>query len=107
MKNIKSINDFLNESIEDIQDIKNIKIEIIKEDIGKYSVNYQITIDGNDIEIEGNLNSYNSGRAEEYKFEVDTFIHEEDEEYYNNNWEDIEDQILTYFWENKRIIDRK
>ena len=118
MKNIKSINDFLNENIDDENIVnvnidqndsvdQNIKIEITKEDIGEYSVNYQITVDGNEIEIEGDLIGYFSGRAKEYKFDVGTFINKEDEEYYDNNWENIEDEILAYFWENKRTIDRR
>jgi hypothetical protein len=109
MKNIKSITDFLNENIEDenIDDQNNIKIEITKEDFGEYSVNYQITVDGNVIEIEGDLTEYYSGRSKEYEFEPSIFLNEEDEKYYDNNWEDIRDQILAYFWENKRKIDRE
>jgi hypothetical protein len=117
MKNIKSINEFLNEDIDKFDfdhdfseeelnqledDVKDITIEITKDDMDEYSVNYQI----DNIEIEGKLISYNSGRAKEYKFEP-SFIDDETEEYYDENWEDIEEEILAYFWENKKEIDSK
>ncbi len=64
----------------------------------KYHVNYQITIDGNLMEIEGELNPYYTGRDVEFSFEPDYFMDEESEKYYDDNWEDIETQILDKFY---------
>ncbi|MCK9417611.1 hypothetical protein M0Q97_13295 [Candidatus Dojkabacteria bacterium] len=111
MKNIKSINDFLNENIDDsmlpsnLENDENITIDITKINKKQYFVNYQITVDGDIIEIEGKLTQYDSGRAKEFKFEPDYL--ENVEEYYDENWEKIEDEILAYFWENKQEIDSK
>ena len=120
MKNIKSINEFLNEDIDNIEDFEpisydsnisthseNITIEITKDYDDNYSVNYQIDVVDDTIEIEGKLTSYDSGRTKNYKFEPSSFIDDETEEYYDENWEDIEDEILAYFWENKKEIDSK
>jgi hypothetical protein len=68
-----------------------------KKENKKYDVNYQITVDGTLFEIEGELVPYNSGRAEEYKFEPSQFDDKETEEYYDEHWEEIEEQILKKF----------
>lgn len=46
------------------------------------------------IEIEGNLKSYNTGRSEEFEFEPTDYNDSDSEEYYDNNWEDIEEDIM-------------
>jgi len=70
------------------------EIEIVKDPGGNtYSVNYQ----HNDVEITGKLRSYHSGRAEQFKFEVDSFLDKDTEEYYDKNWKAIEDRILDKF----------
>ncbi len=71
-----------------------LDITITREGKNKFNVNYQKTIDGNLIEIEGTLIPYNSGRADELRFEPNYFTDENSEYYYDNNWEDIESQIL-------------
>lgn len=62
-----------------------------------YHVTYTFTIEGEEREIEGTLEPYNSGRSVEYKFEPDDFEDDETEEYYDDNWEDIEEEILDEF----------
>ena len=64
----------------------------------KYKVNYLITMGDNFIEIEGILNPYYTGRDVEFSFEPDYFSDEESEKYYDDNWEDIETQILDKFY---------
>jgi hypothetical protein len=93
------IKDFLNENL------KNIEISKIEPDErrdvlnsrNKYHVNYQLMDGDNLIEIEGQLNPYHSGRAEEYEFEPTYFSDTHSEEYYDNNWERVEDEILDKF----------
>lgn len=97
MKNLKSLNEFINENMS-----SNTEIEIVKQSKDNYFVNYQ-TMD--DIEIEGNLVMFNTGRSKEFKFEP-SYIQPEYQEYYDDNWESIEDEILSYFWKNKDKIDQ-
>lgn len=97
MKNLKSLNEFLNENIS-----SNTEIEIVKQSKDNYFVNYQIA---DEIEIEGNLIMFNTGRSKEFKFEPSD-IQSEYQEYYDDNWESIEDEILSYFWKHKDKIDR-
>jgi hypothetical protein len=63
----------------------------------KYNVNYQITIDENLMEIEGMLIPYDSGRDEEHRFEPGYFMDSETEEYFYDNFEKIETEILNKF----------
>ncbi len=58
-----------------------------------YDVYYEIL----GIEIEGKLIPYESGRETAYKFEEAYFEDKQSEEYFDNNWEDIEKQILDKF----------
>ena len=67
-------------------------------ELDKFHVNYQITIDGKLIEIEGILNQLGTGRSEEHEFEPTYFMDDETEQYYNNNWEKVEDEILNKFY---------
>ena len=68
------------------------EIQILQED-DKISVYYVM----NDIEIEGTLNKYHSGRATEYDFEPYYFADKKSEKYYDEHWEDIEEEILDTF----------
>ena len=72
-----------------------------------YDVGYFITVDGNDIEFDGTLVPFDSGRSTEYKFEHGDFSDKASREYYDNNWEDIEEQILNYFNKSvdKNVVD--
>ena len=83
--------------------IKFLKIEpderSNRKPVNKFHINYQITIVGKLMEIEGILNPYHTGRSEEHEFEPTYFMDDETEEYYDNNWENIEDEILNKFSE--------
>lgn len=63
-----------------------------------YSVNYQKNINGKLIEIEGTLTPYHTGRDVEYGFEPAYFDEETNENYWNENWETIEDEIRDKFY---------
>jgi hypothetical protein len=65
----------------------------------KYHVNYQIEVNDRLVELEGTLSPFNNGRSIEYTFEPDYFTANEDEVYFEENWEDIEDQILSKFYQ--------
>lgn len=109
MKNIKvTFQSFLNENLNDnivefeLDEAKDIIITIIlhEEDekeliTGKslYDVSYEFTFGNERVEIKGTLSSidYNIG------FEADNFTTDEAEEYYNENWEEIEEEIIKKF----------
>ena len=63
----------------------------------QYDVNYQITVNGVEIEIEGILKPYDTGRGVDYEFELGQCI-DESEEYYDENSEQIEKQIIDEFY---------
>ena len=101
---VKNFKQFVNESLQQ----NNIEISISKiepdersnrKQVNKFHINYQITIGGKLMEIEGILNPYHTGRSEEHEFEPIYFMDDETEQYYNNNWEKIEDEILNKFSE--------
>ena len=60
------------------------------------NLNVSIT-KGEAIEIEGTLIPYNTGRSEEYEFNTSYFLNKESEEYYNDNWEVLEQEVLKLF----------
>jgi hypothetical protein len=101
---VKNFKQFVNENLQQ----NNITIEISKiepdersnrKSLNKFHINYQITIGGKLMEIEGILNPYHTGRSEEHEFEPTYFMDDETERYYNDNWEKIEDEILNKFSE--------
>lgn len=61
-------------------------------------VNYTLFLLTEVIEITGTLRPYNSGRAEEFEFEVGTFIDDISEGYWDENWEEIEEQIISHYY---------
>lgn len=63
-----------------------------------YTVCYLYDSEGKEIEINGRLIPYGTGRSVEYEFEPDGFTDKETEEFYDNNWEDIEEEILHEFY---------
>jgi hypothetical protein len=69
-----------------------LRIEI-EEDRDGYEVNYQF----DDYEITGVLEKYYTGRGNDYKFIPSYFADKGSEDYYNDNWEDVEDEILSVF----------
>jgi len=98
---LKRIYEFLNEDVQHSEKTV-INIEGIDQDERaprkvkrqEYSVTYEKVVDGEDIEIEGTLVPYDSGRNVEYKFEADDFADDNSEKYYDENWENIEEEIL-------------
>jgi len=63
-----------------------MKIEVSKKDLY-----VSITVDQG--EITGNLEAYDTGRCKEYSFEPSWFSSDEAEEFYNENYNEIEEQI--------------
>lgn len=66
-------------------------ITITPNDDNTYNIDYQL----NEIELNGTASPYNTGRCIEYNFEISYFNSDEDEEYYDDNYEDIEVQVLS------------
>ena len=100
--NLKLEKRLMNENVQE----NNVEIEITKiehdersnrKPVNKFHVNYQIIVNGELMEIEGLLLPYHTGRSEEHTFEPTSFIDDETEEYWENNWEEIEDEILSKF----------
>ena len=77
--------------------------EVIKKNAPKtYDVNYIVTFPNKDfIELTGTLKPYNTGRDYDYEFEVDYFAEEKEENYYDENSENIEKEILDKFYNKK------
>lgn len=95
--NIKNI---IKEAILETENKDTITITISKispNNKSKFIVTYEIATDNNLLEIEGILKSYNTGRSKEFEFEPSFYSDEEAEKYYDENWENIEDQILKSF----------
>lgn len=74
-----------------------LKIEVEEED-GDIEVNYQTNKYGDDMEITGILEPYNTGRMTDYKFEPDWFDSKKTEDIYNQHWEDIEEEIKNEYY---------
>jgi hypothetical protein len=69
-----------------------------------YSINYQFTTpEGQEIEIEGTLRPYHTGRDYEYEFEPGWFAEDADSNYYDEHWEEIENQILEKFYQTDKF----
>lgn len=102
---IKRLSDIIKEDLhKSYTEGSNIEIELIEDErfpkskkAPKYSVNYQKEIDGEIFEIEGTLHPKDTGRNIEYYFEPNYYTDEASEIYYDENWEDIEDEILKKF----------
>lgn len=67
-----------------------------------YKVYYYFEQDGLSFEFDGSLKPYHTGRDYDYEFEPSWFADDESEEYYSENWENIEEQILQKFYEEPR-----
>ena len=79
----------------------NINMDETEIDIDKEGDVIKVYYVKGDIGFDGRLRKYNSGRADEYEFEVSYFDDEESEAYYDANWESIEAEILNKFYNNK------
>lgn len=127
MKIIKEYNSFVNEMFvekpddleisedsenneeipDDYEHIEGLNIEITKKecdengnkDCDGYDVVYSKTIDDVTYIIYGSLIPYNTGRMTDYKFEPDDFEDQESEDYYDNNHEEIEEEIIDKYYE--------
>lgn len=106
---IEEIEEPLTESLLDDEDelADSPKIEITenssdersnRKDKKTYHVNYAFMLAGDIKEIEGTLLPYDSGRGIDYEFDSDYFTDKETEEYYDENWEDIKDEIMNKFY---------
>lgn len=87
-------NQFLNESKEPIIEIEETTDERSPKKNKTYSVSYQLDTEDGFVDISGSLIIKNTGRNDEYFFEPDYFIDEYSEDYYDNNWEEIEEEII-------------
>lgn len=61
-------------------------------------VTYSTTIGDVEIEFEGTLIPYNTGRAINYKFDPDWFADEESGVWFDEHWEEIEEEILNSYY---------
>jgi hypothetical protein len=79
---------------------KKIEIVFIPLDKGHFYVNYLINYKFGFIEIDGYLKPYNTGRGDDYEFHPDINNDDDNEaqEYYDENYEDIEQEILDKFY---------
>ena len=80
---------------------KNIEITFNALDKGHFYVNYLVNYKFGFIEIDGYLKPYNTGRGAVYEFHPDINNDDDDneaQEYYDENYEDIEQEILDEFY---------
>lgn len=127
MKIIKEYNSFVNEMFvekpddlkisedsenneeipDDYEHIEGLNIEITKKECDEkndkecdgYDVVYTRNINDSTYTIYGSLIPYNTGRMTDYKFEPDDFEDQESEDYYDNNHEEIEEEIIDKYYE--------
>jgi hypothetical protein len=100
------VTESLSEDKDELELSGGVKIEITKNESDErsdvedetYHVNYTFLLAGDIKEIEGTLNPYHTGRDTEYEFEPSYFADKETEDYYSENWEEIEDEILEEFY---------
>jgi hypothetical protein len=77
---------------------KNIEITFNALDKGQFYVNYLVNYKFGFIEIDGYLKPYNTGRGGDYEFHPEINDDDEAQEYYDENWETIEQEILDEFY---------
>lgn len=112
---IKKFNQFINENLESQSLPEEGKPTIIiTKDVNdernpydtktSYSVDYQLTLDGDLIQISGSLAENSGGN---YEFEDDGWwADEESEAYYDEYYEKIQDQIVDEFHKNYEEINK-
>lgn len=66
--------------------------------INNLHVTYSTTINNVEIEFEGTLIPYNTGRAINYKFDPYPFSDEESGVWFDENWEQAEAEILNEYY---------
>lgn len=72
-----------------------------------YSVDYVIGEELNMLQFTGTLKPYHTGRDTEYEFEPSWFQDDESEEYYSDNWEEIEEQILNKLYSGETLSENE
>lgn len=78
---------------------KNIEITFTQLDKGRFYLTYLIKYKFGFIEINGYLKPYDTGRGVNYEFEPDINSDEDEaQEYYDEHWEEIEQEILDKFY---------
>ena len=77
-----------------------LDITITREDYqSNIKVSIQITSCGNEMEIEGRLNSFNTGRCDEFEFEPTWFDDDATSDFYDENSEKIEQAVFDTAYE--------
>lgn len=109
--NMKELRRLVEQIVNELEKSSDIEITITKRNEDerdlkrhgqtKYDVDYVYTEDDTMIQFSGSLNPYHTGRDYEYEFEPSWFHDKESEQYYNENWEDIEEEILEKFYKEK------
>lgn len=85
-------------SMNESSEYKELDITIEKsESRGLYDVYYVFQENDQMYQFSGRLIPYHSGRNGEYSFEPSWFADEDSENYYEDNWEMIEEQIIDKF----------
>lgn len=99
-RRIRSYSDFMSEDLEPYEttssDELEISIEAEKDSKGIETGSYDVEYKRGDIEISGQLVAYDTGRTENLSFEPSHFVDKASEEYYDANWEDIEEDIKKH-----------
>jgi hypothetical protein len=72
-------------------------INITSTNNGRYDVEYSINFGDTLIELDGELVPFYDGRHTDYEFEIGWFQDKESEEFYDFNWEMVQDQIKSEF----------
>jgi hypothetical protein len=73
-----------------------IKVDIIEPEEGlrDFKVNFKAIRDDDIFEIEGSLVPFDDGRKIDYKFDPSYYSDKKAESFFEENWEDIEDEII-------------
>jgi hypothetical protein len=81
---------------------KKFNTEIIfDEDEDRINFNYESDKFDSPVEFTGQLKSYDSGRMTDYEVELDSFNSEEEIKIWEENWEDIQEEIINAYFNQK------
>lgn len=58
---------------------------------------YETKVGDMEIEFEGHLYPYNDGKCDTFRVVDDSFSDNDSRDYFDNNWEDIEEEILSAY----------
>jgi len=81
-------------------------IEFTQSDLGRIEVVFTLVREhDSEVYLDGTLVPYHSGRAVEHSFEIGWVDpHSADGEYWDDHWEQIEEDILKAFYNQKQAI---